>query len=78
MYRRVIAACRRAAVLMPGRDLVVVTHGGPIRVVSAAACAGAVLPMQRRPIANASVTTIALDALGPARERAAVGAGAPA
>jgi 2,3-bisphosphoglycerate-dependent phosphoglycerate mutase len=62
MHRRVIAALRRAATAMPGRDLVVVTHGGPIRVVTAAVAAGAVLPMHRRPIGNASVSTIAIVA----------------
>ncbi|HEV7679032.1 MAG TPA: histidine phosphatase family protein [Candidatus Dormibacteraeota bacterium] len=78
MYGRVIAALRSAAILMPGRDLVVVTHGGPVRAVTAAALAGVVLPMQRRPVRNASVTTISLDALGVAKDRAAVAAGAAA
>jgi probable phosphoglycerate mutase len=60
MYLRVHRALARlAATRSPA---IVVTHGGPVRMVTATGLPTPGRPMPRRPVANASVVTVALRA----------------
>jgi probable phosphoglycerate mutase len=63
LHRRVHAALARLAAELAAVEVVVVTHGGPIRVASSASAA----TLSRHPVANASVTTLAVAAAWRAR-----------
>ena len=58
LHRRVHATLARIAAGMPAWDLVVVTHGGPIRVARVPSADG----LRRLPVENASVTRVAVAA----------------
>lgn len=63
MSERVLAAIRDIAAAVDGRHVAVVSHGGPIRAVHAAA-AGLTFGQQRRlerVVANASYSTVTLE-----------------
>jgi len=60
MYWRVCAALDRIADARPGREVIVVTHGGPIRVATAAVSQRGIAAIRHTAVANASITTIAL------------------
>jgi probable phosphoglycerate mutase len=56
MYDRVHRTLRRLAAARPGAELIVVTHGGPVRVAMAASLPPPGTPLPRNPIGNASIT----------------------
>src|SRR5579875_204644 len=56
MYQRVRGALRRIAASRPGADVIVVTHGGPVRVARLASPPEPSREIPRTPVANASVT----------------------
>jgi probable phosphoglycerate mutase len=56
LHRRVHATLARLAGDLPAAEVVVVTHGGPIRVARFAAADG----LRRLPVENASVTRVAV------------------
>jgi probable phosphoglycerate mutase len=60
LYVRVHGALARYAVQHPGRELILVTHGGPVRVATTSSDPrrGAAVP--RRPVANAAIVTVTL------------------
>ena len=58
LHRRVHAALARIAAETAAADLVVVTHGGPIRVARVQSADG----LTRLPVANASVTRVTVPA----------------
>ncbi len=60
MYWRVCAALDRIAAARPGREVIVVTHGGPIRAVAAAVSERGVAAIRHTAVANASITTVRL------------------
>jgi 2,3-bisphosphoglycerate-dependent phosphoglycerate mutase len=47
---------RRLAADRPGAELIVVTHGGPVRVASVASLPPPGTPLHRPPVGNASIT----------------------
>jgi probable phosphoglycerate mutase len=58
LYLRVRRALARYAATRCGRELVLVTHGGPVRVATASADPRRCESVPRRPVANASITTL--------------------
>ena len=56
MYDRVHRTLRRLAAARPGAELIVVTHGGPVRVATAVSLPPPGTPLPRDPVANASIT----------------------
>jgi probable phosphoglycerate mutase len=56
MYDRVHRTLRRLAADRPGAELIVVTHGGPVRVASVASLPPPGMPLYRPPVGNASIT----------------------
>ena len=56
LYHRIQGALARLAGSWPGADLIVVTHGGPVRVATAASLPPPGSPLPRGPVANASIT----------------------
>src|SRR5579875_1019395 len=56
MYQRVRGALRRIAASRAGADVIVVTHGGPVRVARLASPPEPSREIPRTPVANASVT----------------------
>jgi probable phosphoglycerate mutase len=56
MYDRVHRTLRRLAVARPGAGLIVVTHGGPVRVATAARLPPPGTPLPRTVVGNASIT----------------------
>jgi probable phosphoglycerate mutase len=56
MYDRVHRALDRIAAAHPGADLIIVTHGGPVRVAGAEHPPAPGQPFPRTAIANASIT----------------------
>lgn len=60
MYTRMRAALHRHAAARPGGALIVVTHGGPVRVATTAADPTHGEPVAFAQIANASVSTLTL------------------
>ncbi|MFI9384699.1 histidine phosphatase family protein [Kutzneria sp. NPDC052558] len=58
MYARVHRALRRHATDRPGAELVLVTHGGPVRMASAPEPPTPGVPVPRVGVDNASVTSI--------------------
>jgi 2,3-bisphosphoglycerate-dependent phosphoglycerate mutase len=56
MYDRVHRTLRRLAAAWPGAELIVVTHGGPVRVATAASLPPPGTPLPRNPVANASIS----------------------
>jgi probable phosphoglycerate mutase len=61
MYHRVHRAFRRHAEARPGVDIVLVTHGGPVRMAAAEPPTPGV-PVPRIGVDNASVTSITISA----------------
>ena len=59
LHRRVRSTLARLAAELPGGELVVVTHGGPIRVATVERAEH----VCHRPVANASLTTLRVSAL---------------
>lgn len=62
MYARVRGALRRHAAAHPGSGLVVVTHGGPVRVALTTADPERGEAVDRTAVANASVSTLNVPA----------------
>jgi 2,3-bisphosphoglycerate-dependent phosphoglycerate mutase len=56
MYGRVQGALSRLAAARPGAELIVVTHGGPVRVATAASLPPPGAPLPRAAVGNASIT----------------------
>ncbi len=56
MYNRVHRALDRITVAYPGADLIVVTHGGPVRVAAATHPPEPGQAFPRTDVANASIT----------------------
>ncbi|HEX4257875.1 MAG TPA: histidine phosphatase family protein [Streptosporangiaceae bacterium] len=56
MYDRVHRTLRRLAAARPGAELIVVTHGGPVRVAMAASLPPPGTPLSRGAVGNASIT----------------------
>ena len=56
MYDRVHRTLRRLAAARPGAELIVVTHGGPVRVAMAGSLPPPGTPLPRNPVANASIS----------------------
>ncbi len=56
LYDRVHRTLRRLAAARPGGELIVVTHGGPVRVATAASLPPPGTPLTRVAIGNASIT----------------------
>jgi probable phosphoglycerate mutase len=56
LYHRIHGALIRLAASWSGADLIVVTHGGPVRVATAASLPPPGSPLPRGPVANASIT----------------------
>jgi probable phosphoglycerate mutase len=56
LYRRVHAALHRHATENPGKEIVVVTHGGPVRMATSAAAPTPGRPMSRPDVPNASIS----------------------
>ena len=56
MYDRVHRTLRRLAAARPGAELIVVTHGGPVRVATAGSLPPPGTPLPRNPVANASIS----------------------
>ena len=56
MYDRVHRTLRRLATGRPGAELIVVTHGGPVRVATAASLPPPGTPLLRTAVGNASIT----------------------
>jgi probable phosphoglycerate mutase len=61
LYRRVHQSLARCAAQNPGGELILVTHGGPVRVATAPSdpILGGAVP--RRPVANAAIVTVTLS-----------------
>lgn len=62
MYDRVHRAFQRHADARPGLDIVLVTHGGPVRMASTAEPPKPGVPVPRIGVDNASVTSITINA----------------
>ncbi|MBB5894129.1 histidine phosphatase family protein [Kutzneria kofuensis] len=60
MYARVHRALRRHATTRPGTELVLVTHGGPVRMASTPEPPTPGVPVPRVGVDNASVTSITM------------------
>jgi probable phosphoglycerate mutase len=56
MYDRVHRTLRRLAAARPGAELIVVTHGGPVRVAMTASLPPPGTPLPRGAVGNASIT----------------------
>jgi 2,3-bisphosphoglycerate-dependent phosphoglycerate mutase len=56
MYDRVHRTLRRLAAARPGAELIVVTHGGPVRVATAGSLPPPGTPLPRNPVGNASIS----------------------
>jgi probable phosphoglycerate mutase len=56
MHDRVHRTLRRLAADRPGAELIVVTHGGPVRVASVASLPPPGMPLHRPAVGNASIT----------------------
>jgi 2,3-bisphosphoglycerate-dependent phosphoglycerate mutase len=56
MYDRVHRTLRRLAAARPGAELIVVTHGGPVRVATAANLPPPGTPLPRNSVGNASIS----------------------
>jgi 2,3-bisphosphoglycerate-dependent phosphoglycerate mutase len=56
MYDRVHRTLRRLAAGRPGGELIVVTHGGPVRVATVASLPPPGMPLPRAAVGNASIT----------------------
>lgn len=56
MYDRVHRTLRRLVAARPGAELIVVTHGGPVRVAMAGSLPPPGRPLPRNPVANASIS----------------------
>jgi probable phosphoglycerate mutase len=56
MYDRVHQTLRRLAAARPGAELIVVTHGGPVRVAAAGNLPPPGTPLPRNPVGNASIS----------------------
>ena len=56
MYDRVHQTLRRLATTRPGAELIVVTHGGPVRVATAGSLPPPGTPLARNSVANASIS----------------------
>jgi probable phosphoglycerate mutase len=56
LYRRVHGALSELAGDRPGTDLIVVTHGGPVRVAMADRLPPPGLPLPRAAVGNASIS----------------------
>jgi 2,3-bisphosphoglycerate-dependent phosphoglycerate mutase len=56
MYDRVHRTLRRVAAARPGAELIVVTHGGPVRVATAPGLPPPGTPLPRATVGNASIT----------------------
>ena len=56
MYERVHRTLRDLAAARPGAELIVVTHGGPVRVATAASLPPPGTPLARARVGNASIT----------------------
>jgi probable phosphoglycerate mutase len=56
MYDRVHRTLRRLAADRPGAELIVVTHGGPVRVATVASLPPPGMPLHRPAVGNASIT----------------------
>jgi 2,3-bisphosphoglycerate-dependent phosphoglycerate mutase len=56
MYDRVHRTLRRLAAARPGAELIVVTHGGPVRVAMAGSLPPPGTPLPRNPVGNASIS----------------------
>ncbi|MFC0543691.1 histidine phosphatase family protein [Kutzneria chonburiensis] len=63
MYDRVHRAFRRHAEARPGLDIVLVTHGGPVRMAATAEPPTPGVPVPRIGVDNASVTSITISAV---------------
>jgi probable phosphoglycerate mutase len=63
MYLRVHRAFRRHAEARPGLDIVLVTHGGPVRMAAASEPPTPGVPVPRIGVDNASVTSITISAV---------------
>jgi probable phosphoglycerate mutase len=61
MYDRVHRALRRHATARPGVEVVLVTHGGPVRMASAPEPPTPGVPVPRVGVDNASVTSITVN-----------------
>lgn len=61
MYERVHRAFRRHAEARPGLDIVLVTHGGPVRMAATAEPPTPGVPVPRIGVDNASVTSITMS-----------------
>jgi 2,3-bisphosphoglycerate-dependent phosphoglycerate mutase len=58
LYARVRGALTRHAAARSGGELILVTHGGPVRVATTTADPFRCQPVPREPVANASITTL--------------------
>jgi probable phosphoglycerate mutase len=58
LYLRVRRALARHRARLPVRELVVVTHGGPVRVATATADPRTCRPVPRRAVGNASISSL--------------------
>jgi probable phosphoglycerate mutase len=56
LYHRVQGTLHRLAAARPGAGLIVVTHGGPVRVATAASLPPPGSPLPRATVGNASIT----------------------
>jgi 2,3-bisphosphoglycerate-dependent phosphoglycerate mutase len=56
LYQRVQGTLGRLAAARPGADLIVVTHGGPVRVATAACLPPPGASLTRAAVGNASIT----------------------
>ncbi len=56
MYARVHRTLRRLSAARPGAELIVVTHGGPVRVATAGSLPPPGTPLPRNPVGNASIS----------------------
>jgi probable phosphoglycerate mutase len=63
LYRRVHQALARCAEQHSGGELILVTHGGPVRVATTPSDPRLGAPVPRRPVANAAIATLALPSL---------------
>ena len=61
MYDRIHRALRRHAATRPGVEVVLVTHGGPVRMASAPEPPTPGVPVPRIGVDNASVTSITMN-----------------
>jgi probable phosphoglycerate mutase len=60
VYLRVHGALARYAARYPGRELILVTHGGPVRVATAPSDPRLGAAVSQRPVANAAIVTLTL------------------